>query len=154
VLTDSCRFCPVEDHRWHSDWDWRNPFTAYNCTWGFHYPTQYPEAEPRCGDAMAPIVERSNSTTCPRQMLCEWHTQPDGRETGRLTHCNIEGYGGTEPYKAQMSESLAKMPGGRCPYPPLDRAGPGPGFDADGRWVGLGANGRDYWTGAPPQRRP
>ena len=140
VLTDSSRYCPREDHRFFSEWDWRNPFTAYNCTWGFHYPTPYSESPP-CGDAHggSRVAERTNSTTCPRQMLCGWNTQPDGSESGKITFCNIEGYGGVLPeYKPAMQAMLARMPDGRCPYPPGDRPGGGPGLDADGHWVGVG----------------
>ena len=71
------RFCPLEDHNTDvanvAGWNWRNPFTAYNCTWGFHHPTAYPEPPP---GAAAPcdlesgagmhVVERDNSTTCAR----------------------------------------------------------------------------------------
>ena len=140
ILTDSSRYCPSEDHRSFGNWDWRNPFTAYNCTWGFHYPTPYAENSP-CADAHggARLVERTNSTTCPRQMLCGWNTGPDGRETGKITFCNIEGYGGVLPeYKPAMERMLSQMPDGRCPYPPGDRPGGGTGLDQDGHWVGVG----------------
>jgi len=139
VLTDSSRYCPMEDHRrHHSNWNWRNPFTAYNCTWGFHYPTPFPEKFPCAGSTGGTVLdERSNSTTCPRQMLCDWNTQTDGRESGKLTYCNIEGYGGMDPaFKPATERMLKMMPGGRCPYPPGDRPGGGPGFDADGHWIG------------------
>ena len=152
VLTDSCRFCPVEDHRWFANWDWHNPITAYNCTWGFHYPTQYPETWPACGAGH--LQERTSSTTCPRTMLCEWHTHADGRETGKINHCNLEsgGYGGATEWREVSAKALAAMPDGRCPYPPLDQPGPGPGFDMDGHWVGSNANGTDYWVGWRPKR--
>ena len=43
-------------------------------------------------------------------------------------------------YKPAIDSMLARMPGGRCPYPPGD--GPGmPGFDAGGHYVGRGSNG-------------
>ena len=142
VLTDSSRYCPTEDHRGFGGWDWRNPFTAYNCTWGFHYPTPYSESPP-CGDAHggSRVAERTNSTTCPRQMLCDFNTREDGGITRPITFCNIEGYGGIRPkYKPAIDAMLARMPGGRCPYPPGD--GPGmPGFDAGGHYVGRGSNG-------------
>ena len=40
VLTESSRYCPTEDHGGYRSpgFDWQNPFTAYNCTWGFHSP--------------------------------------------------------------------------------------------------------------------
>ena len=40
VLTESSRYCPMEDHGGYNapGFDWQNPFTAYNCTWGFHSP--------------------------------------------------------------------------------------------------------------------
>ena len=45
VTTESSRYCPSEDHRpAPGPWDWRNPFTAYNCTWGFHRPPLLPES--------------------------------------------------------------------------------------------------------------
>ena len=142
VLTDSSRYCPNEDHRASGAWDWRNPFTAYNCTWGFHYPTVYPEAFP-CGDADggSRVVERTNSTTCPRQMLCGWNTVPSGAEVGKLTFCNLEGYGGMCAHdgsgrcKGAVDHMLHQM-GGRCPYPPGDKPGGGPGLDAHGHWIG------------------
>jgi len=151
VLTDSCRYCPSEDHRWHPDWTWHNPFTAYNCTWGFHYPTPFPEQRPQCGGETSSLQERKSSTTCPRQMLCDWDTKPDGSEKGSLTRCNLESKGyGTSAFREQSEAALAAMPEGRCPYPPLDRPGPGPGFDAEGLWVGGSADGLDYWTGWRP----
>ena len=133
--------------------DWQNPFTAYNCTWGFHYPAPYPEDERACaapvgggsravsGLAGVEIYERPNSTTCPRQMLCDFNTREDGGITRPITFCNIEGYGGIRPmYKPAIDAMLARMPGGRCPYPPGD--GPGiPGFDTGGHYVGRGSNG-------------
>ena len=73
ILTESSRYCPQEDMGGYGapGFDWQNPFTAYNCTWGFHSPTEFPTSEDACasGDGVE-IVERSNSTTCPRQMLC------------------------------------------------------------------------------------
>ena len=147
ALTESARFCPLEDHNTDvanvPGWNWRNPFTAYNCTWGFHHPTAYPEPPP---GAAAPcdlesgagmhVVERDNSTTCPRQMLCDFNVRPDGTDTAKITHCNIEGYGGLAPqFKAATEHMLAQMPGGRCPYPPGDRPGM-LGFDSRGHYVG------------------
>jgi len=37
VLTESSRYCPNEDHGGYGapGFNWQNPFTAYNCTWGF-----------------------------------------------------------------------------------------------------------------------
>ena len=71
-------------------------------------------------------------------MLCDYNTMPDGRETKPITFCNIEGYNGFDPrFKPAADAMLAKMPNGRCPYPPGDRPGGGPGFDARGHWVGL-----------------
>ena len=87
VLHESSRYCPSEDHDSSVDgaqWNWRNPFTAYNCTWGFATPTDYPEiaeggrAPCAKGEAGVSLVERSNSTTCPRVMLCDVHVGPDG----------------------------------------------------------------------------
>ena len=101
VLTESSRYCPNEDHGGYGapGFNWQNPFTAYNCTWGFHHPTDYPEPPP---GAAAPcaldsgagmhVVERANSTTCARAMLCDWNTREDGSETKPITWCNIEGY--------------------------------------------------------------
>ena len=67
------------------------------------------------------MEERSNSTTCPRQMLCDHNVDPNGRVTREITRCNIEGYNGLSPaFKPIADAMLAKMPGGRCPYPPLD----------------------------------
>ena len=143
VLTDSSRYCPNEDHRNFHQWDWRNPFTAYNCTWGFHYPTVYPEVYPCDGpDGGAKVAERTNSTTCPRQMLCGWNTIPSGRETGKITFCNIEGYGGMCTHDASgqcngaVKHMLGQMPDGRCPYPTGDKPGGGPGLDRQGNWIG------------------
>ena len=150
ALTESARFCPSEDHNTEvanvKGWNWRNPFTAYNCTWGFHHPTDYPEPPP---GAAAPcaldsgagmhVVERANSTTCARAMLCDWNTHIDGHPNpGRQSRCNLEGYGGVdyEVYGNQTSAALAAMPGGRCPQPPGDVPGGGLGFDREGHWVG------------------
>ena len=87
VLHESSRYCPGEDHRSEvaniPNWNWRNPFTAYNCM-GFATPSDYPEPEGGltdaaqatravCGSGAAPgrkLVERDNSTTCARAMLC------------------------------------------------------------------------------------
>ena len=155
ILTESARYCPAEDHSQKvahvPNWNWQNPFTAYNCTWGFHYPTPYPEPlsnKPPCskGDEGVALVELTNSTTCPRAMLCDWNTikEPVGKENGkRISRCNLEGYGGLDytTFGEEVKASLASMPGGRCPYPPLDvKVGsahwPGPGFDEEGRWIG------------------
>jgi len=79
VLHEQSRYCPGEDHDEKvaniPNWNWRNPFTAYNCTWGFATPTDFPEpadglAPCAKGSAGVALVERSNSTTCPRVMLC------------------------------------------------------------------------------------
>ena len=139
ILTESSRYCPNEDHGGYGapGFNWRNPFTAYNCTWGFHYPNTYPETQ-ACGEGGAGVemVERDNSTTCPRQMLCDFNTRPDGIETAKITRCNIEGYGGMDPqFKAATQWMLSQMPGGRCPYPPGDRPGI-LGFDKRGHYVG------------------
>ena len=145
MLTESARYCPVEDHRADvanvPHWNWQNPFTAYNCTWGFHYPTPFPEpqadAPPPCakGEPGVALRERNDSTTCPRAMLCDWNTLMDGRENGkRISRCNLEGYGGLDydTYGEAVKTTLAAMPDGRCPYPPLDVPGPGPEwFDED-----------------------
>lgn len=149
ILTESSRYCPAEDHGNYGgqgNWNWQNPFTAYNCTWGFHHPTDYPEPPP---GAAAPcaldsgagmhVVERANSTTCARAMLCDWNTHIDGHPNpGRQSRCNLEGYGGVdyEVYGNQTSAALAAMPGGRCPQPPGDVPGGGLGFDREGHWVG------------------
>ena len=39
-------------------------------------------------------------------------------------------------FKPIADAMLRQMPGGRCPYPPLDVPGPGPGFDRSAHWVG------------------
>ena len=127
------------------DWNWRNPFTAYNCTWGFHHPTDFPEPPPGAAAPCAlhsgagmTVVERDNSTTCARAMLCDWNTHLDGSAGGRQSRCNLEGYGGvdTDTFGNRTREALAAMPGGRCPIPPGDVPGGGLGFDRVGRWVG------------------
>ena len=82
------------------------------------------------------LEERSNSTTCPRQMLCDYNTLPDGRETKPITWCNIEGYNGLDhKWLGATRHMLSQMPAGRCPYPPGDRPGM-VGFDAHGHYVG------------------
>ena len=144
ILTESSRYCPQEDMGGYGapGFDWQNPYTAYNCTWGFHAPTPFPEEEEAVvcpaggrGGSGTDLVERSNSTTCPRQMLCDYNTLPDGRETKPITWCNIEGYNGMRSeYLGATRAMLAKMPGGRCPYPPGDRPGM-PGFDTKGHFV-------------------
>ena len=139
ILTESSRYCPSEDHHGFGGWNWRNPFTAYNCTWGFHYPALYPLKEPCAapGAPPPPFAERPNSTTCPRQMLCSWHTQPDGRETGKITFCNIEGGWGEDPrYHGPAKHMLSQMPDQRCPYPDGVTPGGGRGLDRAGHWVG------------------
>ena len=143
IMTESSRYCPQEDMG-----GWRaglrlNPFTAYNCM-GFHHPAPFPERDDACAsptggaanDGGVLITERSNSTTCPRQMLCDYNTLPDGRETKPITWCNIEGYNGMrQEYLPTTRAMLAKMPDGRCPYPPGDRPGM-IGFDRHGHYVG------------------
>ena len=58
--------------------------------------------------------------------LCDYHTLPDGRDTKPITWCNIEGYNGMHPrFLPITKQMLAKMPDGRCPYPPGDRPGDG-----------------------------
>ena len=139
ILTESSRYCPSEDHHGFGGWNWRNPFTAYNCTWGFHYPALYPLKQPCAapGAPPPPFAERPNSTTCPRQMLCSWHTQPDGRETGKITFCNIEGGWGEDPrYHGPAKHMLSQMPDQRCPYPDGVTPGGGRGLDRAGHWVG------------------
>ena len=70
-------------------------------------------------------------------MLCDWNTLEDGRETKPITWCNIEGYNGMKPsFLGAARAMMAKMPDGRCPYPPGDVPGPGAGFDARGHYVG------------------
>lgn len=141
ILTESSRYCPNEDHGHYSfrgAWNWQNPFTAYNCTWGFRAPVDYP-LEKSCGESGHGIAlkERDNSTTCPRQMLCDHNVDPLGRVTRDITRCNIEGYNGMDPkFKGAAEQMLKAMPGGRCPYPPLDVPGPGPEFDRHGHYVG------------------
>ena len=139
MLTESARYCPEEDH--NSDvgnqrnWNWRNPFTAYNCTWGFHHPADFPEEydAPPCakGQPGVALAERSNSTTCPRAMLCDWNTVPNGETNGKaISRCNLEGYGGLdyEVFGDRVKEALARMPEGRCPYPPGNVSGQGLGW--------------------------
>ena len=47
VLHESARYCPLEDHNEAvanvPHWNWQDPFTAYNCTWGFAAPAELPE---------------------------------------------------------------------------------------------------------------
>ena len=151
ILTESSRYCPTEDHGGYGAraFDWQNPFTAYNCTWGFHHPAQFPTDGAQCaapaGPAAAaappplqPHPERDNSTTCPRQMLCDWTIKPDGNPSKPITWCNIEGYNGMrQDYLPATRAMLTKMPGGRCTYPPGDRPGM-LGFDSRGHYVGGG----------------
>lgn len=146
ILTESSRYCPTEDMGGYGGpgFDWQNPFTAYNCTWGFHFPTQYPTEEACDAQPSGPppsgvvLKERSNSTTCPRQMLCDWNTLSDGRETKPITWCNIEGYNGMRPqYLPTTKHMLSGMPDGRCPYPPGNVPGM-LGFDSRGHYVGEG----------------
>ena len=148
MLTESARYCPEEDHNAdvgnQRNWNWRNPFTAYNCTWGFHHPAPFPERDDACAsptggaanDGGVLITERSNSTTCPRQMLCDYNTLEDGRETKPITWCNIEGYNGMDQrFLGAARGMLSKMPDGRCTYPPGDKPGM-LGFDKRGHYVG------------------
>lgn len=145
ILTESSRYCPNEDHRGYGGfggwWNWQNPFTAYNCTWGFRAPVEYPEEEGGGCVSERDVVglaERDNSTTCPRMMLCDHNVDPSGRVTREITRCNIEGYNGMSPDYKQAAQSMLKsMPGGRCPYPPGNEPGPGPGFDSRGHYVGI-----------------
>eukprot|EP00908_Phaeocystis_cordata_P026022 Transcript_8499.p1 GENE.Transcript_8499~~Transcript_8499.p1 ORF type:complete len:239 (+),score=60.35 Transcript_8499:106-717(+) len=156
ILTESSRYCPNEDHGGFGapGFNWQNPFTAYNCTWGFRAPMEFPESANKqavCGEAAAApsrgtpsawlsaslLPERDNSTTCPRQMLCDHNVDPNGRVTREITRCNIEGYNGLDPrFKPAAQHMLQGMPDGRCPYPPGDVPGPGKGFDGRGHWVG------------------
>ena len=123
----------------------------YNCTWGFHSPTAFP-TEQTCtaadGYKGVELLERGNSTTCPRQMLCDYNTLPDGRETKPITWCNIEGYNGMkQEYLPRTRGMLSKMPDGRCPYPPGDRPGM-IGFNSLGHYdggTGTGANAPRAW---------
>ena len=96
ILTESSRYCPEEDHGNYGGlsggWSWQNPFTAYNCTWGFPPPQLFPADDSGCARASVELIERDNSTTCPRQMLCDWNTREDGTDTKPITWCNIEGY--------------------------------------------------------------
>jgi len=137
VLHESARYCPVEDHWPEVDrpgWDWMNPFTAYNCTWGFTPPTDFPEpadgAPPCAGRAAAGVpmagggafADRHNSTSCARAMLCDYHVREGGElsiELERASRCNLEGYGGVNytRHGAAIKAALAAMPDGRCPYP-------------------------------------
>ena len=163
IGTESSRYCPQEDMGGYGGpgFDWRNPFTAYNCTWGFHHPTEFPEDDRACASEVVhadgpdgtPVLsgvvlaERSNSTTCPRQMLCDYATLPDGRITKPITWCNIEGYNGLEPKWLPTTRAmLAAMPDGRCTYPPGDRPGM-LGFNSRGHYVGGPQTGaRGYET--------
>mmetsp|Transcript_54409 Transcript_54409/g.125354 ORF Transcript_54409/g.125354 Transcript_54409/m.125354 type:complete len:843 (-) Transcript_54409:283-2811(-) len=165
ILTESSRYCPTEDHGGYNapGFDWQNPFTAYNCTWGFHSPTPFPEKKvcgggqgggegagvelverPKsegeqglaAGDGIPVLDERLNSTTCPRQMLCDYNVLPDGRITKPITWCNIEGYNGMDQKWLPLTRGmLATMPDHRCPYPPGDRPGM-LGFDRRGHYIG------------------
>ena len=90
------------------------------------------------GTPVLALVERNDSTTCPRAMLCDWNIELNGRPNGRnISRCNLEGYGGVdwETYGPEVRGMLAQMPGGRCPYPPGDRPGI-LGFDKRGHYVG------------------
>ena len=159
ILTESSRYCPNEDYGGYGahGFDWQNPFTAYNCTWGFISPSPFPLDREQCAisserasssggqlttrvdarEASTGMLERDNSTTCPRQMLCDYNVLPDGRVTKPTTWCNIEGYNGMRPEYLPITRSmLAGMPGGRCVYPPGDVKGPGPGHDSHGHYVG------------------
>jgi len=147
VLTESSRYCPEEDHDNYGAgfFDWQNPFSAYNCTWGFIHPELFPTDAAACSggaDAVPRLAafekaERGNSTTCPRQMLCDFNTLEDGRINKPITWCNIEGYNGMkQDHLGTTRAMLAKMPAGRCPYPPGDVPGPGPGFNCRGHYVG------------------
>ena len=72
-------------------------------------------------------------------MLCDHNVREDGSIAGQITYCNIEGYGGLDPvYLNDTRRMLATMPHGRCPWPPGDVPGPGPGFNAEGHWIGVG----------------
>ena len=141
ITTESSRYCPQEDMGGYGGpgFDWQNPFTAYNCTWGFHAPSPFPEDDSACpasgGGRGTVLAERGNSTTCPRQMLCDYNILPDGRETKPITWCNIEGYNGMrQEYLPTTRAMLKQMPGGRCPYPPGDKPGM-PGMDRHGHYV-------------------
>ena len=92
ILTESSRYCPNEDFGGYGAraFDWQNPFTAYNCTWGFVSPAPFPLEEGQCAvterasssggsgargqipvdtrEVSTGILERDNSTTCPRQV--------------------------------------------------------------------------------------
>ena len=110
-----------------------------NCTWGFHSPTPFP-LDKTCTEPTVTVgvevKERGNSTTCPRQMLCDYNVLPDGRVTKPITWCNIEGYNGmSSSFLPLTKHMLSQMPGGRCPYPPGDVPGL-PGLDRYGHWVG------------------
>ena len=140
ILTESSRYCPNEDHGHYGGmgaWNWQNPFTAYNCTWGFRAPVDYPEEQTCEGGSGVALAERSNSTTCPRQMLCDHNVDSSGRITREVTRCNIEGYNGLAPQHRAAADAMVKsMPNGRCPWPPGDVPGPGPGFNGRGHYVG------------------
>lgn len=131
VLHESARYCPLEDHHEAvanvKGWNWRNPFTAYNCTWGFSAPADYPEpvdGTSPCGPPPVPkvLAELPNSTTCARAMLCQYHVSEVGKPSiplGEASRCNLEGYGGLdyEEFGPRVKAALAAMPGGRCTYP-------------------------------------
>ena len=145
VLHESSRYCAREDHDERvanvPNWNWRNPFTAFNCTWGFAPPADYPEPSgaaatewlEQCarGAPRAGVQERESSMTCARAMLCDVHVEPDGRlskPVEKASRCNLEGYGGVDydTYGKQIEAALSAMPGGRCPVPPgASRAGAG-----------------------------
>ena len=170
ILTESSRYCPQEDMGGYGggSFDWQNPFVAYNCTWGFHYPSPFPAdkaacsasgeqrersssaggllssqlppvnaaGEPLAGADGVNVAERPNSTTCPRIMLCDYNILPDGSMTKPIRWCNIEGYNGMKQDHLPATRAmLAKMPDGRCPYPPGDIPGM-PGFDRRGHYTG------------------
>ena len=130
ITTESSRYCPSEDGGGHfrAGFNWQNPFHGINCTWGFHSPTVFPTSADACSSgAGIDLSERSNSTTCPRQMLCDYHTLPDGRDTKPITWCNLEGYNGMDhKFLPIAKRMLASRPDGRCPYPPGDRPGDPP----------------------------
>lgn len=63
-------------------------------------------------------------------------------------YAHVRADGGVDYTKfgSHISRTLSAMPGGRCPYPPLDVPGPGSGFDAEGAWVGAeSARGGEAW---------
>ena len=120
ITTESSRYCPSEDGGgyFRAGFDWQNPFHGINCTWGFHSPTTYPLTDAACatGEGVE-VVERSNSTTCPRQMV-------RARTAFKRTlPAPLRGAASFEPHPlnpgARSSVTTTRCPTGATPSPSL-----------------------------------